>query len=92
MTLSTKPKKRRIMYNDDGGSIIYGPHPYPMTLDQYYDCVDHLLGTQVDTYVLCIGATTHREAGGEVQKPATFSRVWGFIRRPPSSIEPRTKG
>ena len=73
MTSSSSTKKRRIIYNDDGGSIIYIPHPYPMTLDQYYDCVDHLLGTHVDTYVLCIGATTHREAGGEVQKPGIGS-------------------
>jgi hypothetical protein len=35
-----------------------------MTLDQYYDCVDQLLGTQIDTYVLCIGSTSYREMGG----------------------------
>ena len=59
-------RKRRIVYNDDGGSIIYSPHQFPMSLDQYYDCVDHLLGTHVDTYVLCVGSTTHIEEGGTV--------------------------
>ena len=72
-------KRRRIVYNDDGGSIIYSPHPYPMTIDQYYDCVDHLLGTQVDTYVLCIGEITHREEGGEIQRHVEGSR--GFFWR-----------
>jgi|AP95_1055475.scaffolds.fasta_scaffold698512_2 hypothetical protein len=40
---SSTSKKRRIMYNYDGGTAIYFPHRYPMTLDQYYDCVDQLL-------------------------------------------------
>ncbi|MDP6108099.1 MAG: hypothetical protein QGI33_06675, partial [Candidatus Brocadiia bacterium] len=52
-------KKRRVLYNDDGGSIIFYPHPYPITLDQYYDCVDQLIGTQVDTYILCLGSPTN---------------------------------
>ncbi|MDP6439122.1 MAG: hypothetical protein QGH74_05785 [Candidatus Brocadiia bacterium] len=52
-------KKRRVLYNDDGGSIIFYPHPYQMTLDQYYDCVDQLIGTHVDTYILCLGSPTN---------------------------------
>ncbi len=60
--------RRRIMYNDDGGSVVYFPHRYPMTIDQYHDCVDQLLGTHVDTYVFCVGATTYRESGGKPVK------------------------
>ena len=74
MAVTARPRKRRVMYNVDENSIIYLPHLYPMSLDQYYDCVDQLLGTQVDTYVQCISATTHREAGGEVQRPYIGSR------------------
>ena len=103
VTNSSNSKNRRIMYNDDGGTSIYLPHPYPMTLDQYYDCVDQLLGTQVDTYVLCIGATTHREAGGDVQKPEKAFRgsVWRMNRNwhhleglgidPPTALLDRAK-
>jgi hypothetical protein len=36
-----------------------------MTLNQYHDCVDQLIGTHIDTYVLCIGSTSYREAGGK---------------------------
>ena len=97
------PRTRRVLYNDDGGTIIYLPHPYPMSLDQYYDCVDQLLGTQVDTYALCIGSTTHHEAGGEVQKPGEGSRGvfwrrarnWSQIERlgvhPPTGLIDRAK-
>ena len=103
MTYTSDSKKRTIMYNDDGGTAIYLPHPYPMTLGQYYDCVDQLLGTQVDTYVLCIGETTHHEAGGEIQKPETTNREahwrgshnWSHLEglgiHPPTALLDRAK-
>ena len=49
-------KRRGLLYNEDEGSMVFHPHPYPMTLEQYYDCVDQLVGTQVDTYVRCTGS------------------------------------
>ena len=104
MTATVATGKRRIMYNDDGGSIIYLPHRYPMTLDEYYDCVDHLLGTQVDTYALCVAATTHLEAGGTVERPKIGSRSatrragqnWRHLEglgiHPPTALLDRAKG
>lgn len=51
-------KKRRLLYNDDGTSSVFYPHLHPMTLDQCCDCVDQLVGTHCDTYILCAGSPT----------------------------------
>ena len=103
MAAIARPRKRRIMYNDDENSIVYTPHLYPMSLEQYYDSVDQLLGTQVDSYVQCISSTTHREAGGEIQKPHVGSnssrwreaRNWRQVEslgiHPPTGLLDRAK-
>ena len=95
--------RRRIMYNNDRGSVIFPPHLYPMSLEQYYDCVDQLLGTQIETYVQCISGTTHREAGGEIQRPYVGSgssrwreaRNWRHVDslgiHPPTGLLDRAK-
>ncbi len=38
-------KRRRVIYNDDGNGQIYYPHP--MTLGQFYDCVDQMVGSDI---------------------------------------------
>jgi len=41
-----------------------------MTLEQYYDCVDQLVGTQVDTYVLCTGSPSGPRRDGTLLERA----------------------
>ena len=51
----SKRKKPRLIYNDDGGSVVLLPHRVPMSLAELIDVIDPLKGTQVDRYVYCLG-------------------------------------
>ncbi len=48
-------KKPRLIYNDDGGSVVLLPHRVPMSGAELTDVIDQLRGTQVDRYVYCLG-------------------------------------
>lgn len=57
-------KQRRILFNDDGDRVGWLPSDYVEDgvyyhPEQVYDCVDQLLGTQVDTFVLCTHSATY---------------------------------
>lgn len=54
-TTSTAKKSPRIIYNDDGDSVVTIPHQVPMTVHQLTDLIDQFAGTQVDRYVFCLG-------------------------------------
>jgi hypothetical protein len=48
-------KLPRLIYNDDGNSVVFLPHRVPMTAPQLTDLIDQFRGTQVDRYVFCLG-------------------------------------
>ncbi len=51
---NTKIQKPRLIYNDDGNSVVFIPHRYPMKVEQLTDLVDQFVGTQVDRFVYCL--------------------------------------
>jgi len=46
--------KPRLIYNDDGNSVVFIPHRYPMKVEELTDLVDQFSGTPVDRYVYCL--------------------------------------
>ena len=50
----SKNGKPRLIYNDDGNSVVFIPHRYPMKVEELTDLVDQFSGTPVDRYVYCL--------------------------------------
>ena len=50
----SKSGKPRLIYNDDGNSVVFIPHRYPMKVEELTDLVDQFSGTPVDRYVYCL--------------------------------------
>lgn len=50
----SKTGKPRLIYNDDGNSVVFIPHRYPMKVEELTDLVDQFSGTPVDRYVYCL--------------------------------------
>ena len=81
---SDAKKSPRIIYNDDGDSVVTIPHQVPMTVHQLTDLIDQFAGTQVDRYVYCLGngRVAHHETrvadpywdvkGGKYEKHTQF--------------------
>jgi len=51
---SSIKKNPRLIYNDDGNSVAFIPHRFPMKVEELTDMVDQLVGTQVDRFVYCL--------------------------------------
>ncbi len=45
----------RLIYNDDGDSVVTIPHRVPMALEHLTDLVNQFAGTHVGRYVFCLG-------------------------------------
>jgi len=77
-------KRRRLVYNADGQTTRDRRHLYPITPDQYYDAVEQLVGTHVDTYVQCIGSPTYCLFGdfesARLQVVGTGTPLWRSMR------------
>jgi len=50
-----RPASPRLIYNDDGFSVVALPHRVPMRVEQLTDLIDQLAGTGVGRYVFCLG-------------------------------------
>lgn len=48
-------RQPRLIYNDDGDSVVFLPHRVPMSVGQLTDLIDQFSGTQVDRFVFCLG-------------------------------------